>query len=145
MWIFISNIPEGINHRDLTRFIDRSLNPGMKGSLSPNRNQVPHCELMRITDRDTGQRQVHCLAEITPENILMHVTEQLNANLLNGKQLEVHKYQHRSPNKDRRKPGYNGGAHFSLEKRWPDRRHHNLSIEILDLPKRPTDPLLGTN
>ncbi len=139
MWIFISKVPESTSHTELMQFINKGLKTGLMGSSLPNRNRITHCELMRITDRDSGKEELHGLAEIRPEKMLPGVIERLNGTVLHGKPVEVHKYQHRSPNKDRRTPLYMQPTDINQDRRGIDRRRHHLSIDILNTPEAHTD------
>ncbi|MES9959578.1 MAG: hypothetical protein ABW089_04015 [Sedimenticola sp.] len=136
MWIFISNIPEQTSHKELAQFITEGLQSCLTESVLPSRKWIAHCEMMRIIDRDNGAEEFHGLAEIEPEVMHPGILDQLSSMSLNGKQVEVHKYQHRSPNRDRRATMITPPTEISDERRGSDRRRRHLRIDILEDSKK---------
>ena len=135
MWIFISRLPKDAKRRDVVQFVNRALKPGWLMLPLTTRARLTRCEVMQIVDRDNGVSELHGLAEIEPGKMVPGIIERLNGAQLKGKTITVHQYRHRSPNKDRRAPGWMMGSSGSGERRKADRRRAHLNIEMLRTPR----------
>lgn len=136
MWIFISRLPRETKRKDVLHFVNQALKPGWLLLPLTTRAHISRCELMQIVDRDTGDRELHGLAEIEPCRMVPGVIERLNSTLFQDTPLLAHQYCHRSPNKDRRIKN----DKTAKEKRNQDRRRLHLSIEILQRPRSRSAP-----
>lgn len=97
MWVIIQQISPATTNQELSRFISRRL--GRRGwlrtSLGKHSGLKSH-SILRMTDRVTGIVECHGLAELADDRPEEETLKSLNGHRLNGRQVAVRKYYHRS-------------------------------------------------
>lgn len=127
--LFFQQLPHHVTQHDLRLFIVRALRSASL-PLPLVGNPISHCEILRITDRQTGQVEHHGLVEIGPARIAIQAIEILNGRNFEGHIVAVHRYRHRGiwtgQVKDPREDPPSG----------QDRRRHNLMRDLLPSPAK---------
>jgi hypothetical protein len=128
MWIFIRGIPTNASRKTLGQFVTSGMRRGLLGLLPLlNKGTLRHCDLLNITDQDTGAVERHGLVEVEPAEAAKQVIHRLNGRPYLGKPVMVRRYFHRSDHRDRR---HNIDLGIEEELRRCDRRRANLQIDI---------------
>lgn len=126
--LFVKGLPESISRKELKTCFQRSVRNGWKLPLT-GRSSIGACDIVRITNRDNNQIEHYGLVEVQPATLALQAIKSLNGSSLQGKNIEVRRYHHRSGFRDRRKdePLSDTQNRRVLERRRPD-----LSIELVD-------------
>jgi len=131
MDIFIRRLPEAVTRLDLIHFISDAVKPhwSIFGGTSSKADQFD-CEIIRITDFDNQTIEYHGVAHFAQPHEALSVISRLNGSMLKGKMMEVRKFFHRSPLRDRRTQTAPSPLPKHLtEQRRGDRRRSQLLIE----------------
>jgi hypothetical protein len=133
MWIFISRVPHSTTRNQLRQFVSQGLKSGLMNLLPfSSKASVGKCQLMKITDRESGISEIHGLVEVEPANMVDTIVERINGQKINGKPVRVHVYHSRSKSNDRRTPDE---MPMSNDRRERDRRRTHLTLELVSTPK----------
>ncbi len=135
MWIFIRQIPELTSRKELVQFVQRGLFPGPRLLHLFSKRRIRRCELMTITDRDTGLVEHHGLVEIEPTGTINRLVQRLDGAILRGKGVGVRRYYHRSPHRDRRQIPDTSHSTPAEERRLNDRRRLHLHVAMEQAPQ----------
>jgi hypothetical protein len=100
------------------------------GRSFPFKASICTCTILRLTDQANGTVEHHGLVEVQPARAAMRAIEDLNGRVLRGAQIQVRRYHHRSPLRDRRR---NKIAHDHPENRLKDRRRANIKIDLVGI------------
>ncbi|MCB1902852.1 MAG: RNA-binding protein [Gammaproteobacteria bacterium] len=129
MDVFVRRLPESVTRLDLIHFISSALKPhwtlfGM--TLKPENID---CQILRVTDIDKQTVEYHGIAHFAKPNEAVAVIARLNGEFFKEKQMEVRKYFHRSPLRDRRQQTTSPLTAPEEEQRREERRRAGLLIE----------------
>lgn len=121
MDLFFSRIPSHTTTHELCDFI----RDGIRGwhPWGPSLD-IARCDVVRITDLDTGRVEFHGLVTIRDQRMAELVIKKLNGQALKGETIEVREYTHRIPG-DRRITE----KHLGADDRPEERRRKNLKKE----------------
>lgn len=120
MDIFFRNIPAKTKLSDLEAFAAE----GAKTWLSRSEAQISRCEILEITDDETGITEYHGLVSVRDPKVGERMIKKLNRKVFMGKTIaEVREWSHRAPG-DRRYREETLGM-----KKPDDRRRKSLTIE----------------
>jgi len=133
MWIFIRQIPKGTTHEELGKFVSKGLRPFWIFFPLPSHAKVKRYEILKIFDPEAKTTEYHGLVQVYPSKAALQVTERLNGLKLQGKLIEVRKYFHRSPYRDRRR--ILSEREEQNEHRRQDRRRDRLRSRVLYAPE----------
>ena len=126
--LFLQGLPDHITRRELKAFVQGALRDTGQHFLTL-KPSVCNCSILRITDPDRGESELHGLVEVQPAKAAMLAIAELNDKELKGARIGVRRYQHRSPLRDRRK----SASHVdSPDNRQVERRRKNLRIELVN-------------
>lgn len=126
--LFLKGLPDQITRRELKAFVQGALKDSGRRLLT-SKPTVCNCAILRITDPERGNSELHGLVEVQPAKAAMLAIEELDDTELKGARIGVRRYQHRSPLRDRRKSPSNVDGPDS---RQDERRRKNLRIELVD-------------
>lgn len=130
MDIFIRRLPESLTRLDLIHFISSAIKPNWNIFGRTSSPAKFDCEIMRITDIDSQTVEYHGVAHFALSNEALAAISRLNGSVLKGKTMEVRKYFHRSPLRDRRMLTSSLPLPNPIqEKRHEERRRPQLLIE----------------
>ena len=118
MMLFLRGLPENLTRKELKAFIQSAVKSAGNRSFS-FKATVCTCTILRITDRSNGTVEHHGLVEVQPAKAAMQAIEELNGKELKGVPIEVRRYHHRTPLRDRRR---NKIAYDQAECRQQERR-----------------------
>lgn len=125
--LFLSRLPHGVTRKELKAFVQSALHGDTRLPFART-TAVCNCSILRITDPTNGSSELHGLVEVQPAKAAMQAIEELNGKELKGTPIEVRRYHHRSPLRDRRTPG---APVQEAEKRAGERRRKDLRIELI--------------
>ena len=125
--LFVRRLPQDLSRKALRVLIQGAIRDPGRHAFSM-RASVCGCSILRITDSASGDSEVHGLVEVQPAKAAMRVIEALNGKQLQGSELEVRRYHHRSSLRERRQKTSVGRAD---NHRQGDRRRKNLKIELV--------------
>jgi len=141
MILFIRDIPETVNHKNLCDFVSKGLHH-VWGKPLFNKGKIERCDVLRIKDLDNNHVEYHGLAFIDNDKTAKALMKQLNRSKLNGKKVDVRKFRIRTPDLDSRR-SYTSTQNLAfIDRRRRDRRRPNLLLETLYRP-RPANLLAG--
>jgi hypothetical protein len=126
--LFLKGLPDQITRRELKAFVQGALRGNGQRSLTM-KPTVCTCSVLRITDPENGESELHGLVEVQPAKAAMLAIDELNDRELRGARIRVRRYRHRSPLRDRRKSESDVGGPDSRD---GERRRKNLRIELVD-------------
>lgn len=119
MDIFFRNLPAKARIKDLYVLVTDASKPKWPWMQAP---EITRCEILEITDQDTGQVEFHGLVTVRDPSVGEQIVKKLNGQPFHATVLEVREYAHRSPG-DRRIDGRLGLSQPE------ERRRKNLKIE----------------
>jgi hypothetical protein len=117
-----------MTRKELKAFVQKALKDVQSGAFAPKAS-VCNCTILRITDKDRGDSDLHGLVEVQPAKAAMLAIERLNKETLRGEKIEVRRYHHRSLLRDRRREPTVGTC---SDNRHGERRRRNLKIELIN-------------
>jgi RNA recognition motif-containing protein len=126
--LFLRGLPLEVTRKEIKAFVQGAIRGSDRRSFAL-KAAVCNCSILRITDPATGDSQLHGLVEVQPARAAMLAIEELNGKPLNGVRVEVRRYHHRSPLRDRRKAPPAAGT---SDNRQGERRRRNLKIELVN-------------
>lgn len=130
MDIFIRRLPESVTRLDLIHFISSAIKPHWTLFGTASKPVKIDCEIVRVTDIDSQTVEYHGIAHFTKPNEAVDVIERLDGRFLKGKKMEVRKYFHRSPLRERRNLDRSNPLPSPMEEqRHEKRRRSQLLVE----------------
>lgn len=130
--VFLGGLPADLTARELRTFVQNVIQGEGKRRLRIGRS-ICHCSILRITDLDTGEIDLHGLVEIRPAVLAMQAIERLHGVELLGQRITARRYRQRSPLGSRRPPappGVNDANDRETAAGPAERRRRNLKIEL---------------
>jgi RNA recognition motif-containing protein len=127
MMLFLRGLPEDVTQKELRAFVQEAVRPRHKRSFSL-KAAVSNCTILRITDQTNGATEHHGLVEIHPAKAAIGAIETLNGKTLKGASIEVRRYHHRTPLRDRRR---NRSEQDYPDQRKEDRRRRFIKIDLV--------------
>ncbi|WP_135607061.1 hypothetical protein [Solemya velesiana gill symbiont] len=124
-------MPSDINRLGLLRFVAPAVHQHDQLFSTSPKAEISNCEIIQVTNLETGEIEHHGLAKIEPTSAAQDVIEQLNGSDLNGHSMVVRQFVRRSPFRDRRINDPHPLPSDIEEKRQGNRRRPNLKVEIL--------------
>jgi hypothetical protein len=134
MKVFVRQIPNTVSRATLVRFINQGLKRPWYFPFGKRDGEIARHDVIRITNPDTGTTEFHAMIDIQPAKAAVRVIRQLNAKELEGRPVEVRKWYHRSPLRDRRRNESEIMAEKYRARRLHDRRRGTLRVEIVSTP-----------
>ena len=128
MLVFIRMIPMAVTCDDLHRFVYKGLRSFWTRFFG-SRGSIVELSIIRIATQNTHLVQYHGLVDIEPATSAQAAIRRLNQTMLNGVPVEVRKYFHRSPLRDRRRSQSGIETSSFKDLRKEDRRRHQLVVE----------------
>jgi len=128
MLVFIRLLPETVTQNDLRRFISQALKPSWLTLLAPQ-GRIKSTEIRKTTYGQPLSVEYHGIVDIEPAKAAMAVIHKLNRTALKGRDVEVRKYYHRSPLRDRRIALRGMTDAPAGERRHQDRRRSHMITE----------------
>ena len=120
MDLLMTNIPADAKNDELyDHIVSKVSNWWVKG-VDP---EITRCEIFRITDQDTNDRNFFALVSINTEEMAERVINKLNGKKFKASRIGIREYAHRAPVDQRYKDDQLGII------RLQDRRRKNLKIE----------------
>lgn len=95
--LFIRGLPSDVSNKELKTFIRKTLKESGLRSQTIFSESVGDCNILRITDPQTGQIEFHGLIEIRPAVLAMRAIDVLNETKFRESPLETRRYRQRSP------------------------------------------------
>lgn len=130
MDIFIRRLPESVTRLDLIHFISSAIKPHWTLFGMSLKHGNIDCQIVRVTDIDNQTVEYHGIAHFTKPNEALAVIARLNGEFFKEKRMEVRKYFHRSPLRDRRNQTNASPLPAPVvEQRREERRRSRLLIE----------------
>lgn len=129
MMIFLRGLPDGLTRKELKSFILRAVKPPHMRSFFL-KAAVTSCTILRITDHSNGATEHHGLVEIQPAKAAIRAIDELNGKTLKGSTIEVRRYHHRTPLRDRRR---NRIKRDHPDNRQEDRRRRHIKIDLVGI------------
>jgi hypothetical protein len=127
MMLFLRGLPEDLTRREFKAFVQTAMK-GLDSRTFSFKANVCSCAILRITDHTNGGVEHHGLVEIQPAKAAMRAIEELDGKHLKGARIEVRRYHHRSPLRDRRGSKKELG---SPDNRQKERRRGNVKIDLV--------------
>lgn len=131
MLVFIRLLPESVTQSDLRKFVGRTIRSSWLHWLLPQA-RIHSTEIRKFTNEQTRSIEYHAVVDIEPAKAAMAAIRKLNHTPLKGKEVEVRKYFHRSPLRDRREALQTEDAQTD-ERRRRDRRRESLRVERVSI------------
>lgn len=127
MMLFLPGLPQHLTRKELKAFVQAGLKSPEDRPFSVKAN-VCACTILRITDQCDGNIEHHGLVEVQPAKAAIRAIDELNGRELNGTRIQVRRYHHRSPLRDRRR---NQAPPEQAENRKQERRRRDLKIDLV--------------
>lgn len=127
LMLFLRGLPQDLTHKKLKLFVQGAVKDLDRDAFSVKAT-VCTCSIIRISDPDCGECELFGLVEIQPAKAAMHAIEVLNGKDLNGELVEVRRYHHRTPLRERR---LQPSSLAPPNKRKGERRRTNLRFELV--------------
>ena len=128
--LFVKGLPESITDKELKEQFQHLTGPRWRSYLA-GCGSIGVCDIIRVTNHDTGEVEFHGLVEIQPAKLALRAIRELHGSTIRGHTIEVRRYQQRSPL--RGKYMYDVEPEVDIEQN--DRRRGNLSIELIPSAK----------
>jgi RNA recognition motif-containing protein len=146
--LFIKGLPESTTKSDIRSLFQRLKNRHWGLPLT-GKSALCSCDILRITNPISKSVEYHAMVEIHPAKLALRAIRELNGALIRGHPVELHRYHHRSPIRDRRReenelnapPPQDADA--GDNRRALDRRRENLQVELVSITGSPMLPVLG--
>jgi len=134
--LFIKGLPESTTQGDIKALFDRLSSPRWRIRLTGPAG-LCSCDIVRITSRESGQAEYHAMAEVQPAKLALRAIRELNGALVHGQRIELHRYHHRSPIRDRRRDQFESESQIQsgdsdANRRALERRRGSLQIDLVD-------------
>jgi len=130
MLVFIRMIPESVTTGDLRHFIDKGI-VSLRNYIFGRQGAITSILIFRVTNPKTHSIEYHGIVNVEPARSAQAAIRRLNRTHLKKMPVEVRKYFHRSPLRDRR-AGQSIREHESFnDLRMRDRRRSRLTVEAV--------------
>ncbi len=134
--LFVRGLPESTTHNDIKSLFERLSSPRWQVRLT-GVGGVCSCDIVQITNRKSESVEYHAMVEIQPAKLALRAIRELNGSLVHGHRIEVHRYHHRSPNRDRRRDepelwSKPQGSESDENRRTVERRREYLQIDLVN-------------
>jgi hypothetical protein len=129
MIVFMRNIPDDTNRRDIVAFIE----PALQGGFFKAKGEILSVSVLLIKDKGVKLMEYHAIVNITPDAVAARVIKSLHGRVFKGKRIALREYVVRSWKNDRRNTAKPGTV--ADERRQTPTRRRNLHIEIKKLVK----------
>ncbi len=128
MLVFIRMIPKSVTCNELSHFVHRRVD-SLRTRFSGNHGSVDSVSIKKFTNQETQSVEYHGVVNIEPAVSAQAAIRRLNRTTLKGVPVEVRKFYHRSPLRDRRKGQSVREYKLFNDLRKRDRRRNQLDIE----------------
>ncbi len=129
MKIFVGGLWPQINRREMRQLVEKALKTPWYRFGVP-RGRMVGCELMKVTDKATGQTEYSGVVEVSPTRLGWELIESLNGAIVNGQPLRAHKWFARSGVSDRRGSLHREVLSSGFERRERPDRRRQLRIDM---------------
>jgi len=123
MFLIIKNIPSTINKYDLEKLIK----PSLEGRFWQKSGSLKSVKIIEVS-YDDKPLEYHGVAFVTPDDVAMRVINSLNGKTAFGVLLNVHEYEVRNWQNDRRQRNELPAKGLKSDKRKRDRRRSGIRI-----------------
>ncbi len=128
--LFVGGLSTDVSSRELKSFMAERLNAMGFRSRTVFSGLIGDCNIMRMTDPESGEIEFHGLIEIRPAGLAMQAIDILNGTLFKSGPLVVHRYRQRSPLQQRQSAAH--GANGDRQPRWKkEERRKALKIDLV--------------
>jgi RNA recognition motif-containing protein len=133
--LFIKGLPESATQADIESLFERLGSPRWRVRLT-GQGGVCSCDIVRIVNRESELIEYHAMVEIQPAKLALRAIRELNGALVHGQRIELHRYHHRSPIRDRRRQSFEEEVTKNFlqpgdNRRSLERRRRNLRIDLV--------------
>lgn len=140
--VFLGGLPPRVTAKGLKAFVSDAIEADCPRGLRIG-SSICDCSILRITDLNTGDIELHGLLEIRPAVLAMRAIERLDGTSLLGKPIVARRYRQRSPMSTPRQATETDDAGQSVGVALVERRRSNLKIELADSEQGFFDALSG--
>ena len=126
--LVVTGLSDGVTRKELKSIFRHLIKSSWRARWS-GQGLIRSCDIVRITDRDTGKVEYHGLVELQPAKLALRAIRELSGTEIGGKPVRISRYQHRSPLRDQLRYAPEGEPAEPVrdERRWP-----NLAIELVE-------------
>ena len=126
--LFVTGLSDSVTRKDLKSIFRHLIKSRWQARWS-GQGLIRSCDIVRITDRDTGNVEYHGLVELQPAKLALRAIRELSGTEIGGHPIEIRRYYHRSPLRDQLRYAPEGE---SVERVRDERRRPNLTIELVE-------------
>lgn len=101
MKIFVGGLWPQVSQKEMRKLVQEALK-GPWYRFGAPRGRMVECELMKMTDKESGQIEYGSVIEVSPTRLGWELVESFNGAMINGRSLRAHKWFPRSGVTDRR-------------------------------------------
>lgn len=123
MFLIIKNIPSTINKYD----VEKLIKPSLEGQFWQKSGSLKSVKIIEVS-YDDKPLEYHCVAFVTPDDVAMRVIKSLNGKTAFGMVLQVHEYQVRNWQNDKRQGRELPAKGLKSDKRKRERRRSGIRI-----------------
>jgi RNA recognition motif-containing protein len=125
--LVVTGLSDGVTRKELKSIFRHLIKSSWRARWS-GQGLIRSCDIVRITDRDTGKVEYHGLVELQPAKLALRAIRELSGTEIGGKPIKIRRY-HRSPLHNQHRYVPEGE---SAERIRDDRRRPNLMVELVE-------------
>ncbi len=125
--LFVTGLSERVTRNELISIFRHLIKSSWRTRWA-HRDPIRSCNIVRITDRDSGDVEYHGLVELQPAKLALSAIRELSGAEIGGNRIEIRRY-FRSPLHNQLRYAMESKSAVRIR---DDRRRSNLKIELVE-------------